>query len=53
MAPKTMSRFTATFLLVSLSEQAEGHSAQPHTIKRFQCRGVGVLTKTVRGNDGG
>ena len=53
MAPRTMSRFTVAFPLMSLSEQARGHSAQPHTIKRFQSRGVGVLTKTVRQNDGG
>ena len=53
MAPRTMSRFTLAFPLVFLSEQAGGHSAQPHTIKRFQRREVGVLTKTVRRNDGG
>jgi hypothetical protein len=39
MAPRTMSLFTDAFLLDSLQEQAEGHATQPHTIKRFHCRG--------------
>jgi len=53
MAPRTMSLFTEAFLLESLQEQAEGHAPQPHTIKGFHRRGGGMLTKTVRENDGG